>query len=202
MEKVAQKVSQILKRPSQEEIPESALPPFKPLPKFQLQRESSLPRIEVDRPHTPSSPKTSLSSRPSSPYPQYQAIAYANTTKTPDYESNRGQKIPPNAKKLRVKSFLWVKPTTTGIDTALYNQVISFIFICEKQEMLNNQVDQATVLAKVNLNQSAAYKESKASAREGGTAGRQAYTSQTTARLVPWQQEAALRISCPGHLNR
>jgi len=124
MEKVAQKVSQILKRPSQEEIPESALPPFKPLPKFQLQRESSLPRIEVDRPHTPSSPKTSLSSRPSSPYPQYQAIAYANTTKTPDYESNRGQKIPPNAKKLRVKSFLWVKPTTTGIDTALYNQLL------------------------------------------------------------------------------
>lgn len=124
MEKVAQKVSQIKKRLSQEEFPESVLPAFKPLPKIQLQRESSLPRIEVDRPHTPASPKTSLNSRPMSPYPQYQTLSYANGVKIPDYESNRGQKIPPNAKKLRVKSFLWVKPTTTGIDTALYNQLL------------------------------------------------------------------------------
>ena len=125
MEKVAKKVSQILKRPSQEEFPESVLPAFKPLPKIQLHRESSLPRIEVDRPHTTLSPKTSLNSRPMSPYPQYQTLSYEKGLKNADYESNRGQKIPPNAKKLRVRSFLWVKPTTTGIDTTLYNQVIS-----------------------------------------------------------------------------
>jgi len=125
MEKVAEKVSKILKRPSQEEFPESVLPAFKPLPKIQLQRESSLPRIEVDRPHAPISPKTSLNSRPMSPYPQYNTLTYTNGVKIPDYESNRGQKIPPNAKKLRVRSFLWVKPTSaTGIDTALYNQLL------------------------------------------------------------------------------
>jgi len=124
MEKVAEKVSQIIKRASQEEFPESVLPAFKPLPKIQLHRESSLPRIEVDRPHTPLSPKTSLSTRPMSPYPQYQTLSYANGVKIPDYESNRGQKIPPNAKKLRVKSFLWVKPTTSGMDTTLYNQLL------------------------------------------------------------------------------
>jgi len=124
MEKVAHKVSQILKRPSQEEFPESTLPPFKPLPKIQLHRESSLPRIEVDRPSTPSSPKTSLNSRPMSPYPQYQTLQYAKGSNVQDYESNRGQKIPPNAKKLRVRSFLWVKPTTSGLDSALYNQLL------------------------------------------------------------------------------
>ena len=128
MEKVAHKVSQILKRPSQEEFPESTLPPFKPLPKIQLHRESSLPRIEVDRPITPSSPKTSLNSRPMSPYPQYQTLQYAKGSNVQDYESNRGQKIPPNAKKLRVRSFLWVKPTTSGLDSALYNQVGYRIF--------------------------------------------------------------------------
>jgi len=124
MEKVAEKVVQILKRPSQEEFPESVLPPFKSLPKILLRRESSLPRIEVDRPHTPLSPKTSLNSRPMSSLPHYQTLSYAKDVKTPDYESNRGQKIPANAKKLRVKSFLWVKPTTTGIETALYKQLL------------------------------------------------------------------------------
>jgi len=126
MEKIAEKVVQILKRPSQEEFPDSVLPAFKPLPKILLRRESSLPRIEVDRPHTPLSPKTSLNSRPMSPYPQYQTLSYAKDVKISEYESNRGQKIPANAKKLRVKSFLWVKPTTTGIETALYNQVNKF----------------------------------------------------------------------------
>jgi len=124
MEKIAEKVVQILKRPSQEEFPDSVLPAFKPLPKILLRRESSLPRIEVDRPHTPLSPKTSLNSRPMSPYPQYQTLSYAKDVKISEYESNRGQKIPANAKKLRVKSFLWVKPTTTGIETALYNQLL------------------------------------------------------------------------------
>jgi len=126
MEKVAQKVSQILKRPSQEEFPESTLPPFKPLPKIQLQRESSLPRIEVERPHTPVSPKTSLNSRSTTitSYPPYQALEYAKNLKSADFESNIGQKIPPNAKKLRVRSFLWVKPTTSGVDSTLYNQLV------------------------------------------------------------------------------
>lgn len=59
-----------------------------------------------------------------SPYPQYQTLQYAKGSKVQDYESNRGQKIPPNAKKLRVRSFLWVKPTTSGLDTALYSQLI------------------------------------------------------------------------------
>ena len=65
MEKVADKVSQLVKRNSKEKltenIPDSPLPPFKPIPKIQLKRESSLPRIEVDRPATPVGPLASSS---------------------------------------------------------------------------------------------------------------------------------------------
>ena len=119
MEKVADKVSQLVKRNSKEKLtdPDSPLPPFKPIPKIQLHRESSLPRIEVDRPATPVAALASPSplSLPSAKLPQN------------DY--SLGQIIPPNAKKLRVRSFLWVKPTTSSyIDTSIYYQVkiISF----------------------------------------------------------------------------
>ena len=108
MEKVADKVSQLVKRNSKEKLalPDSPLPPFKPIPKIQLQRESSLPRIEVDRPATPLAELPPLKLKPS---------------QSPDY--SLGQIIPPNAKKLRVRSFLWVKPSTGNIDTTIYYQV-------------------------------------------------------------------------------
>jgi len=115
------KMSQMFtKKPSIEEIPpDSILPGFKPLPKIQLQRSSSLPRIEMpERPQTPSSPAI------------YQPLEYIRPSKggmstISDFESYRGQKIPPNAKKLRVRSFLWVKPITAGsCDTAIIAQLL------------------------------------------------------------------------------
>jgi len=114
MEKVADKVSQLVKRNSKEkltitEAEASNLPPFKPIPKIQLQRSSSLPRIEVDRPATPTTPTKSVQFQPSAKLPQN------------DY--SLGQIIPPNAKKLRVRSFLWVKPSTSGMDTSIYYQL-------------------------------------------------------------------------------
>jgi len=115
------KMSQIFtKKPSLEEIPpDSVLPAFKPLPKIQLQRSSSLPRIEMpERPQTPSSPAV------------YQPLEIVKPSRggmatISDFESYRGQKIPPNAKKLRVRSFLWVKPITTGsYDTNIIAQLL------------------------------------------------------------------------------
>ena len=118
MEKVADKVSQLVKRNSKEKLTENVsdcpLPPFKPIPKIQLKRESSLPRIEVDRPSTPIGHLAS-----SSPSPLTLPSA-----KLPQNDYSLGQIIPPNAKKLRVRSFLWVKPTaSSGFDTSIYYQV-------------------------------------------------------------------------------
>ena len=124
MEKVADRVSQLVKRNSKEKltenVPDSPLPPFKPVPKIQLKRESSLPRIEVDRPATPVGALAS-------PSPLTLPSA-----KLPKNDYSLGQIIPPNAKKLRVRSFLWVKPTASSyIDTSIYYQVnkISFLVI-------------------------------------------------------------------------
>ena len=117
MEKVADKMSQLVKRNSKEKISitetEAAnLPPFKPIPKIQLKRESSLPRIEVDSPktETPTSGKSVT-------------FPASVSAKLPQNDYSLGQIIPPNAKKLRVRSFLWVKPSTTGLDTSIYYQV-------------------------------------------------------------------------------
>jgi len=108
MEKVADKVSQLVKRNSKEKLSlsEPPLPAFKPIPKIQLQRESSLPRIEVERPATPLAELPPLKLKPS-----------------PSSDYSLGQIIPPNAKKLRVRSFLWVKPSDGNIDTSIYYQL-------------------------------------------------------------------------------
>ena len=120
MEKVADKVSQLVKRNSKEKLtdPDSPLPPFKPIPKIQLHRESSLPRIEVDRPATPAG--TSGQTLPGKPV--------LVNGKLPQNDYSLGQIIPPNAKKLRVRSFLWVKPSSSsGLDTSIYYQVAIYI---------------------------------------------------------------------------
>ena len=118
MEKVADKVSQLVKRNSKEKLtdPDTPLPAFKPIPKIQLHRSSSLPRIEVDRPATPSG--TSGQTLPGKPVQV--------TGKLPQNDYSLGQIIPPNAKKLRVRSFLWVKPSSSsGLDTSIYYQVFN-----------------------------------------------------------------------------
>ena len=112
LRKSAEKMSQLIRRPSQESITSdsSPIPPFKPIPKITLQRSSSLPRIEVERPSTPASAPAS-------------APAGLVTSKPQQHDYSLGQNIPPNAKKLRVRSFLWVKPSVAGMDTSIYSQV-------------------------------------------------------------------------------
>ena len=128
MDKVADKVSQLVKRNSKEKLteasaaPESPLPPFKPIPKIQLARADSLPRIEVERPATPAAAAAGgASPGHAGKSVQFPASA-ASAAKPSDY--SLGQIIPPNAKKLRVRSFLWVKPSaSSGLDTSIYYQV-------------------------------------------------------------------------------
>jgi len=117
MEKVADKVSQLVKRNSREKLSlsEAPLPPFKPIPKIQLQRESSLPRIEVERPATPAADLPHKV--------KTRGLDTEITVKIPQNDYSLGQIIPPNAKKLRVRSFLWVKPTDGSIDFSIYYQL-------------------------------------------------------------------------------
>ena len=125
MDKVADKVSQLVKRNSKEKLteaaaPESPLPPFKPIPKIQLARADSLPRIEVERPATPAA-----AGGGTSPGHAVKSVQFPASAKPSDY--SLGQIIPPNAKKLRVRSFLWVKPSaSSGLDTSIYYQVATF----------------------------------------------------------------------------
>ena len=129
MDKVADKVSQLVKRNSKEKLteaagPESPLPPFKPIPKIQLARADSLPRIEVERPATPAAAGGGASPGHAGKSVQFPASA-VSAAKPSDY--SLGQIIPPNAKKLRVRSFLWVKPSaSSGLDTSIYYQVATF----------------------------------------------------------------------------
>ena len=117
LRKSAEKMSQLIRRPSQESITSdsSPIPPFKPIPKITLQRSSSLPRIEVERPSTPAP-----------------APAGLVTSKPQQHDYSLGQNIPPNAKKLRVRSFLWVKPSVAGLDTSIYSQVHQAAQCCSK----------------------------------------------------------------------
>jgi len=114
LRKSAEKMSQLIRRPSQESITSdsSPIPPFKPIPKITLQRSSSLPRIEVERPSTPAP-----------------APAGLVTSKPQQHDYSLGQNIPPNAKKLRVRSFLWVKPSVAGLDTSIYSQLVPVLVV-------------------------------------------------------------------------
>jgi len=112
----------LVKKPSLDEIPPdiTTLPGFKPFPKLQLVRSSSLPRIEMpDRPATPTTPHI---------YGSFDIVrpCSSNGMKAiSDIDSHRGQMIPPNAKKLRVRSFLWVKPISSSTyDTAIFAQLL------------------------------------------------------------------------------
>lgn len=78
--------------------------------KIKLERVSSLPRIDVDRPRTPSfssipymTPKSSISGSSS------QSKADQNYDSIP---------TPPNTKKLRMRSFLWIKPESTAVSSS------------------------------------------------------------------------------------
>jgi hypothetical protein len=134
MEKISQEVKKVssemkkvhllFKKPSLEEIPtDSVLPAFKPLAKVQLQRSSSLPRIDLpERPGTPviAPPSPAIYGTTDLVKPSGRCMSAIS-----DVDSHRGQIIPPNAKKLRVRSFLWVKPiSSSSYDTAVFAQLL------------------------------------------------------------------------------
>merc|ERR1719411_760022 len=76
--------------------------------------------MEVERPATPAAAGGGASPGHAGKSVQFPASA-VSAAKPSDY--SLGQIIPPNAKKLRVRSFLWVKPSTGNIDTSIYYQL-------------------------------------------------------------------------------
>jgi len=89
------------------------------IPTIKLERESSLPRIEVDRPMTPTTQRhfQNFTLRSTG------GITNANYASAKEKETFTDP-IPPNTKKLRMKSFLWVKPVqTTNVTSTLFAQL-------------------------------------------------------------------------------
>jgi len=103
-------VAKILKKVSTtERAPQSSLPPYKPMPK--LVRESSLPRIETDRPKPPverSSSAPQLRGYPNSDSACTLSLHNENYEGSP---ADKVQKLLTNTKRVRgLRSFLWIKP--------------------------------------------------------------------------------------------
>jgi len=134
-------VARILKKvSSSEKFSDSSLPDYKPLhkisssslpeykPMAKLQRESSLPRIEVDRPkpllRTSSDPGRSTSSS----FPPVQDFVLHNENFVDVARGgaeDRSQKLLTNTKKVRgLRSFLWIKPHSSSSQTAFLCQLV------------------------------------------------------------------------------
>jgi len=134
-------VTRIIKKAStQEKFPVSSLPEHKPIPRAnvpKLQRESSLPRIDVDRPLNPHSPLCRSSSAPGmgsnsktdSKPPSLQSLVLFNE----NFESrmnDRSQKLLTNTKKVRgLRSFLWVKPKSSSAQASFVSQLLPSLII-------------------------------------------------------------------------
>ncbi|XP_023343142.1 solute carrier family 2, facilitated glucose transporter member 6 [Eurytemora carolleeae] len=85
------------------------------IPSVRLEREGSLPRIELGS-VTPTTPVRSLQYGPSFGIPKY------NKGSIEGY-------IPPNTKKLRMRSFLWVKPALESPASALFSQLVPVLLV-------------------------------------------------------------------------
>lgn len=118
-------VAKIIKKVSStEKVTESSLPHYKPIPKAivsKLQRESSLPRIEVERP----SPLCRSASAPiASSTLNIQSLVLHND----NFDANkddRSQKLLTNTKKVRgLRSFLWVKPQSSTGSATFVSQLV------------------------------------------------------------------------------
>lgn len=92
------------------------------IPTIKLEREASLPRIEIDRPLTPVTPRRAPSF-PISP------LGLTNSNYSKEHEAF-SPPIPPNTKKLRMRSFLWVKPVQqSSITSTIYAQLLPVLAI-------------------------------------------------------------------------
>jgi hypothetical protein len=106
------------------------------IPHAKLERESSLPRIDLDRPSTPrpSTPSTPLNSRHLTP-PLYTIPSRTNPDNVKfgsigSKEHEVISTIPHHTKKLRMRSFLWVRPVQQGSVTAsLFAQLLPLLAI-------------------------------------------------------------------------
>lgn len=77
--------------------------------KIKLERVSSLPRIELDRPRTPSF-----------------STSYTHSKRESKTEqNNEAGATPPNTKKLRMRSFLWIKPESSEVR---YTSIVAQLF--------------------------------------------------------------------------
>jgi len=92
------------------------------IPHIKLEREGSLPRIDLSS--TPGTPTTPSAPRPLPSYPMDSPSSSSSSSKSAVSSYNHPT-IPPNTKKLRMRSFLWVKPadTTTSATSGLFAQL-------------------------------------------------------------------------------
>lgn len=114
-------VARILKKAStSEKFPESSLPEYKPMPK--LQRESSLPRIEVDRPRPLMKTVSDPGFRACASGPSY---SLQNENYHPAGREDKTQKLLIKTKKVRgLRSFLWVKPQAQTAQASFISQLL------------------------------------------------------------------------------
>lgn len=139
-------VTQILKKISASEprkTSDSSLPEYKPMPQmerrdsFRLQRESSLPRVELERPRplnrtasdpgaSPSSPSSSSQRSSSSTGQQPSHLSYVlHNENYSDGRRDRSQKLLTNTKRVRgLRSFLWIKPPSSSGQASFVCQLV------------------------------------------------------------------------------
>jgi len=115
-------------------VSSSSLPEYKPMAK--LQRESSLPRIEVDRPKPLVRNNSDPGRRARSSYPVQDFVLHNQNFVDnigPQYNrgtgergtEDRSQKLLTNTKKVRgLRSFLWIKPSSSSAQTAFLCQLV------------------------------------------------------------------------------
>jgi len=90
------------------------------IPTIRLEREASLPRIEIDRPLTPNTAPPRHN-----PF-SFKSVANANYKGA---EDTFNPPIPPKTKKLRMRSFLWVKPVENSSSSSLFAQLLPTLVV-------------------------------------------------------------------------
>jgi len=97
------------------------------IPHVKLERESSLPRIEIERPSTPNTP---LRLATQSSFYTIPSKTNTDKVKFSSKEDEVFSTIPPHTKKLRMRSFLWVRPVTrSSVTVSLFAQLLPLLAI-------------------------------------------------------------------------
>lgn len=91
------------------------------IPTIRLERESSLPRIELNGPLTPNTAPARTN-----PF-SFKSVSNENYKQSKEDQFN--PPIPPKTKKLRMRSFLWVKPVESPSSSSLYAQLLPTLVV-------------------------------------------------------------------------